>query len=303
MTAPAAAVARAPSPAALTLTQLRLEQRNFWRNRQAAAFSFGMPIMIVLFLGGLFHDVGTVGVGGTPFKSYFVAGMVGVALMSATFVNLAISLAFQRDLLVLKRFRGTPLGAVPLFAAKVLNGVIVGLIEVLLILAIGRAAYHTALPKNPAAFVLAVLVGIAVCSMGGVAITAFVANADSAPAVVNLPFLALQFVSGVFFTFQDMPTSLRFIGDAFPLRWLVETLRASYLGFDYVHTRLVRVLRINSTNGTTFVRYWVTRPAPVPVHGLHAVTSLWVAYAAMCGWFAVFTVVAVRYFRWEPHSD
>jgi ABC-2 type transport system permease protein len=90
-----------PSPVALTLAQLRLEQRNFWRNRQSASFSFGFPIMIVLFLGGLFHDNGTAGAGGALFKSYFVAGMVGVAIMSATFVNLAVSLTVQRDLLIL----------------------------------------------------------------------------------------------------------------------------------------------------------------------------------------------------------
>src|SRR5207302_5594358 len=152
------ATALAPrSPVALTLTQLRLEQKNFWRNRQAASFSFGMPIMIVLFLGGLFQDNGTVGVGGALFKSYFVAGMVGVALMSATFVNMAINLAFQRDLLVLKRFRGSPLGPGPLFAAKVLNGMVVAVIMVALILTIGRAAYNTPFPQNPVPFVLAVL--------------------------------------------------------------------------------------------------------------------------------------------------
>lgn len=290
-------------PVGLTLAQLRLEQRNFWRNRQAASFSFGMPIMIVLFLGGLFHDNGTVGVGGALFKSYFVAGMVGVALMSATFVTMAINLSFQRDLLVLKRFKGTPLGAMPLFAGKVLNGVVIGIIEVVIILGLGRAAYDTPLPRNPLAFGLAVLVGTAVCSMGGVAITAFIANADSAPAVVNLPFLALQFASGVFFTFQDMPKWLRLLGDIFPLRWLVEALRSAYLGFDYVHTRLRPEIRVTSTDGIHFARRTVLRPGPVAVHGLSAVTSLWPAYAMLALWFVGFTLVAVRRFRWEPRSD
>ena len=293
----------APSQSRLALAQFRLEQRSFWRNRQAAAFSFGMPIMIVLLLGGLFQDNGTVGVGGAQFKSYFVAGMVGVALMSATFVNLAITLAFQRDLLVLKRFRGSPLGPVPLFAGKVLNGIVVGLIEVGLILAIGRAAYDTPLPQNPLPFALAVLVGTAVCSMGGVAITAFIANADSAPAVVNLPYLALQFVSGVFFAFHDMVKPLRFVGDVFPLRWLIEALRASYLGFDYIHTHQIAVQQLTSHDGRTLVPIIVHRPAPVPVHGVHAVTSVGVAYLVLAGWFAVCTLVAIRRFRWEPRPD
>jgi ABC-2 type transport system permease protein len=287
----------------LTLAQLRLEQKNFWRNRQAASFSFGMPIMIVLFLGGLFNDNGTVGVGGTLFKSYFVAGMVGVALMSATFVNMALNLAFQRDLLILKRFRGSPLGVVPLFAGKVLNGTVIGAIEVGLILAIGRVAYDTPFPQNPIPFMLAVLAGTAVCSMAGVAITAFIANADSAPAVVNLPFLALQFVSGIFFTFQDIPAPLRYVGDVFPLRWLVEALRASYLGFDYIHTRVLPVTQLASTDGVTLHNITVNRPAPVAVHGLEALTSMGIAYAVMAAWFAACTIIAIWRFRWEPRPD
>jgi ABC-type multidrug transport system permease subunit len=150
---------------------------------------------------------------------------------------------------------------------------------------------------------LAVLIGSAVCSMGGVAITAFISNADAAPAVVNLPFLASQFVSGVFFPFQDIPAALRYVGDVFPLRWLVESVRAGYLGFDYVHTKLVSFTRVTSSNGLTFRRSIVSRPAPVAVHGLHAITALWPAYVALLGWFVVFTVVAVRRFRWEPRSD
>jgi ABC-2 type transport system permease protein len=291
------------SAVSLTVAQLRLEQKNFWRNRQAASFTFGMPIMIVLFLGGLFNDNGTVGVGGALFKSYFVAGMVGVALMSATFANMALNLAFQRDLLILKRFRGSPLGAVPLFAGKVLNGMVIGAIEVGLILAIGRAAYETPLPQNPIPFAIAALFGAAMCSMAGVAITAFIANADAAPAVVNLPLIALQFVSGIFFPFQDIPAALRYVGDALPLRWLVEALRAAYLGYDYIHTRIVPVDQVTSTDGATLHHITVNRPAPVPVHGLEAITSVAAAYAVMAAWFAVCTIIAIRRFRWEPRPD
>ena len=277
----------------LTVAQLRLEQHNFWRNRQSAAFSFGMPLMLVVLLGGLFKGLAPVGVGGASYVSYFVAGMVGVGLLSATFVNLAISLAFQRDLLVLKRFRGTPLGAGPLFGAKALNAVIVVVLQVAIILAIGRLAYGAAFPKNWPAFLLALVAGVGVFSMAGVAYTAFIANADSAPAVVNLPYLALQFVSGVFFSFQSTPGWLRIVGDAFPLRWLVESLRAGYLGLDYVHTTNVpSALR---RTGSLHIR-------PASVHGLHAITSMAPAYAVMAVWMVVFTIIALTRFRWEPRA-
>jgi ABC-type multidrug transport system permease subunit len=120
---------------------------------------------------------------------------------------------------------------------------------------------------------------------------------------VTLPFLALLFVSGVFFTFQDMPAALRYIGDVFPLRWLVDAVRAAYLGLDYVHTRDRRVSRVTSTNGITFHRSFVLRSGPVPVHGFGAVTSMAVAYAVLAGWAAAFAFVAVYRFRWEPRPN
>src|ERR1700682_482003 len=108
------------SPLALTVTQFRLQQRLFWRNRQSAVFSFGLPVLFVILFGLLFRGNGTVGTGGVPYTSYFVAGMIGISLLSATFANLAITLSFQRDQLILKRLRGTPLGPVNIFGGLVL---------------------------------------------------------------------------------------------------------------------------------------------------------------------------------------
>lgn len=269
------------SAPALTVAQLRLEQKLFWRNRQSAAFSFGLPVIFVVLFGLLFQGNSAGATGGVNYTSYFVAGMIGIAVLSATFANLAISLSFQRDTLVLKRLRGTPLGAAPLFAAKVLNAVIVVVIQVVIILVLGRLMYNTPFPRNPLAFVIAVLVGIMVFAMAGIAMTAFIPNADSAPAVVQLPFLVLQFISGVFFSFQQEPQALRIAADIFPLRWLLDALRAGYLGVDYFHTR---------------------GNVPRPVHGVHAVTAAGPAYLVLAAWMVVFSVIALRRFRWEPRA-
>jgi len=273
----------------LTAAQLRVEQRSFWRNRQAASFSFALPILLVLLFGALFHGIGNVAPG-IKFTSYFVSGMIGISVLSSTFNNLSISIAFQRDLLVLKRLRGTPLGAGPLFAAKVLSSVVIVAIQVVIVLVLGRIEFGTILPRNPVAFLVAVLAAIVVFSMGGVAFTAFIPNADSGPAIVQVPFLVLQFISGVFFNFQSEPGWLKVVANVFPVRWSLEAVRAGYLGFDFVHTRTVPALR----GGTTQL-------AP-KVHGLGAITHLGSAYGVMGAWLVLFTVIAVRRFRWEPRA-
>jgi ABC-2 type transport system permease protein len=269
------------SAAGLTLAQLRLEQRSFWRNRQAAMFSFALPILLMLLFGALLRHGGDID--GIPFTSYFAAGMIGIAILSATFSNLAVAIAFQRDQLVLKRFRGTPLGAGPLFAAKVANAVLVVALQVAIILALARLQFGTPLPRSPVAFLWAVVAGIVVLSMGGVAMTAFIPNGDSGPAIVQVPYLVLMFISGVFFNYGSEPRWLRALANLFPVRWLLDSVRAGYFARDFLHTR----------------RRLGAEVVP-PLHGLHGVTAMGGAYAVLAAWLVVFTVVALRRFRWEP---
>jgi ABC-2 type transport system permease protein len=284
------------STLALTASQFRLEQKLFWRNRQAAIFNFALPIIFVVLFSLLFSGNGNVGSNAVPYTSYFVAGMIGVSLLSSTFANLAVSLVFQRDLLVLKRFRGTPLPASALFGAKILNSVVIVIIQVVIILTLGRLAFNTPLPQNPLAFVLIVITGIIVFAMAGIAFTAFIPNADSGPAVVQLPFLTLQFISGVFFPFTSEPAFLKTVANIFPLRWLLDAIRAGYLGFDYFHTK--RIVTPASVGHAASVDQ-----VPASVHGLHAITAAAPAYLNLAVWFVVFAFIARTRFRWEKRSS
>jgi ABC-2 type transport system permease protein len=272
----------------LFLSQVRLEQKSFWRNRQAAAFAFALPLLLLVLFGSLFHGTAAPGV---PFRDYFVAGMLGVALMSATFTTLAMNLTFHRDLLVLKRFRGTPVTPKVLFAGKVTSCIVVVVLQTIFVLVVGRLFYDVPFPQNWLAFVLFVVLGIVVFSVLGIAFTALIPNADSAPAVVQLPFLLLQFISGIYFTLHASPKALRVAASLFPLRWLVEGLRAGYLGLDFVH-----VTKTADPDGTGSVY------VPDKVHGLHAVSSQWLGLLVLGIWLVIGVWAATKKFRWEKRS-
>jgi ABC-2 type transport system permease protein len=278
---------RWPSILSLMWSQFRLQQRQFWRNRQSAVFSFALPVLFVILFGLLFRNTGTSGTGGIAYTAYFVAGMIGISLLSATFVNLAITLAFQRDQLILKRLRGTPLQPAAIFGGIVASAVVIVLIQVVLILVLGRVFYDTPLPKNPVAFLFMVLAGIVVFAMGGIAFTGFISNADSGPAVVQVPFLTLQFISGVYFPYASEPRFLKTVANVFPLRWFLDAIRIGYLGVDYLHTRRPRGPGSSGDN------------VPSPVHGLHAVAAAGPAFLMLGVWLVVFVLLARRRFRWE----
>ncbi len=271
--------------ARLVWARFRAEQRAFWRNKQAAIFTFLMPIAFLLIFGTVVSgNTGTI-----SFRAYLVPGMIAVSIMSSTFSNLAISLSFQRDQLLLKRLRGTPLSTSLIFGSKIASALAVAVIQVVIIVAIGRGFYDIPFPKHPFALLLFLAVGVACLSMTGIAYTAFIPNGDAAPALVNLPYIGLQFLSGVFFPLETAAPFWKVLAGIFPLRWLTLGMRAAYLGLDFRHGHNVRVGR-----STQFV--------PDAVSGVRVVTSQGLGLAVMAAWFAVAFLVAMRWFRWERRN-
>ena len=84
---------------ALVLRQVRFTNKAFWRNPASAFFTFAFPLMfLVIFTALLGGDVVEVAPGVVIEEDrYFVAAMGTFAVISATFTNLAIGIAFTRD--------------------------------------------------------------------------------------------------------------------------------------------------------------------------------------------------------------
>ena len=83
--------------------------------------------------------------------------------------------------------------------------------------------------------------------------------------MLNVIVLPMAFLSGSFGTTRHYPRVLRAIGDALPLKYLLDAINAVYL-----HGRVL----------------W------------HEPTDI----AVLAGWGAVGIVVAMRKFRWEPRE-
>lgn len=225
---------------ALTARQVRYTNRAFWRNPQAAFFTFAFPLMFLVIFTSLLGK-GTVLLHGLPFNqsTYYVAGMSAFAIITACYTNLAISVTFQRDSGILKRTRGTPLPGYDYLGARVTHAILMALILVALCSAFGAAFYQATIPTGVALAetLVVVLVGAGSFAALGLAITSVIPNADAAPAIVNATILPLLFVSGVFFPIGDnAPRWVDILGRVFPVRHLVEAYLGAYYGkpfFDF----------------------------------------------------------------------
>ncbi|MEV5889936.1 ABC transporter permease [Nonomuraea fuscirosea] len=211
-----------------------VELKSFFRNRQSLFFTLLLPIVLLLVLGSIFS--GTVPGTHTDFKQMFVAGIIACGIMSVSFNGLAINIAIERDNGMIRRLASSPMPKTAYFVGKIVRVVVTGVLEAAILLVVGVALFHLPMPSDPGhwiTFLWVLLLGAASCSLLAVAFSAVIPNARSAAAIVTLPFLVLQFISGVFFPYSELPAWMQTIAAFFPLKWMTQGLRSVFLPADF----------------------------------------------------------------------
>jgi ABC-2 type transport system permease protein len=131
---------------------------------------------------------------------------------------------------------------------------------VLLVVTIGNLLYGVDWPQEPATLVLFTALGVLCFAALGVAFSHAIPNEDAAPAYTNAIFLPVIFISGVFYSSDDLPEVLKAVAEVLPLKHLIDGLSAGIVG-----------------------------------GGEDIATSALIVAA----WTVAGLVLAVRYFRWE----
>lgn len=234
------------------------------RNPLAAMFTLAFPLLfLVLFnliSGGSEIEI----LGGIPFAQFLTPAIGVFGLVTATYTNVAISAAIDRDEGILKRLRGTPMPGWVMVTARICGAIVLGVSSVVVMAVVGVVAFDVQLltERLPTAL-LVLLVGGATFAALGLALAGVAPNGQTAPPLANATILPLAFISGIFFPIESAPTWLQSVAAWFPLRPLVDA----------------------------FVDQWnPTAPARFP----------WAELGEMTVWMLIGVVVAVRSFNWEP---
>ena len=119
--------------------------------------------------------------------------------------------------------------------------------------------------RRLASFAVVILFGAAAFAALGVAITAFVRSADGSSAIVNAIYLPMAFISGAFFSTEDMPAVLQAIAEVLPLTHLLRLIRATFIEGEWLPGLAGPLL-------------------------------------AVAPWGLVGLAIAIRRFRWEPRE-
>ena len=250
---------------ALTLRQLRYENKAFWRNPAAAFFTFVFPLMFLVIFNLLFgnDEFGPPGreISGSTF---YVPAIAAFSVITACYTNMAISVTFLRDEGVLKRVRGTPLPPLSYLLARMLHSTLMAILLVAIVIVFGILLYDVEFPvENLLELVAVVALGALAFSALGLAATAMIPNADAAPPVVNATILPLLFISDVFIPLTSAPAWLETLAKVFPI-------------WHYSHAMLTIFDPFQTFEGG----------------------ELWVVAA----WGIAGTLLAARFFTWEPRK-
>jgi ABC-2 type transport system permease protein len=117
------------------------------------------------------------------------------------------------------------------------------------------------------------VLGTAASTVLGIAFSSLARRGRSAPAILTPIVLSLQFISGVFFVFTQLPAWLQHLAEVFPLKWLAQGMRSVFLPDTF---------------------------APAEVRGgwEHPATA-----AVLAVWFVLGLIVTIKTFRWQRPND
>jgi ABC-2 type transport system permease protein len=217
----------------LFLHQLRNEQLQFWRSREAALFIFLFPILLFVLLGSVYDGE----IYGVPAPQALLAGMIGYGAANTGFAGLAITLVNRRELGILKRLRATPLRARTYVAAVLTSTLFNFALQVAVLFVIGRILYGTPFPHALGSLVLGIVLGACVFAALGVATASLIRSSDGSSAVVNFILLPMAFLTGSFGPTHRYPDFLRAIGDVLPLKYFLDIVNAVYLRHEGIWTQ------------------------------------------------------------------
>lgn len=211
----------------LTLTELKL----FLREKSGPAFGVGLPLLLLVIFGNLpFYREHRADLGGRTLLDVYVPILVAFVLGMLALNVLPPVLAGYREKGVLRRLRTTPVGPVRVLAAQLILTLLTAVVSVTTLLLVARFAFHVALPRQMAGFLLAALLATLALTALGLLIAGAAPGGRPAGALGAALFYPLVFLGGLFLPIQTMPATLRHVSHFSPLGAAVTAMQDASAG-------------------------------------------------------------------------
>jgi ABC-2 type transport system permease protein len=221
----------------LGLSRIRYEVTTYFRQGDSVFFSFLFPLVMLTIFSVAFSEQ-NFGPENAPLSAaaFYLPGMMAAGLLLSGLQNLAIDIAGEKGDGTLKRFAGTPLPVLSYFIGKIGQVFVTGILQAAMLLVVARVAFQVELPTEPekwATFAWVFVLGVSTSAILGIALSGLPRSGKSATAVIIPIALVLQFISGVYLGFSQLPEWLQNVASVFPLKWMAQGMRSVFLPEDF----------------------------------------------------------------------
>jgi ABC-2 type transport system permease protein len=121
---------------------------------------------------------------------------------------------------------------ITLLIAKLAVWAAAAVVSAIFVVAVGRLAFHVALPVKAGWFVLSFLLSMAALFALGMLVTAVAPTARGAMGISMALFFPNMFLAGIYVPTENLSPTLRQIGNLTPLGSAFHALRDSWMGID-----------------------------------------------------------------------
>jgi ABC-2 type transport system permease protein len=219
----------------LGLSRVRYEIKGYFRQGDTVFFTFLFPLVFLTIFAVAFSNLnfGRDASGhAVTAAEYYLPAMLAAGLLLSGLQNMAIDIAGEKSDGTLKRLGGSPLPVFSYFIGKIGQVLVTGLAQAALLIVVAAFAFGAKLPTDPAkwlTFAWVYLLGVTTCAILGIALSALPRTGKSATAVIIPITLILQFISGIYLPFSQLPSWLQNFASIFPLKWLAQGMRSVFL--------------------------------------------------------------------------
>ncbi|NLG64618.1 MAG: ABC transporter permease [Actinobacteria bacterium] len=223
----------------LALKLVWIEVKLFVREPITMMFTFLLPLLILVVLGGIFADRPLEDqYRNIPMMDYYVPAYMALVLASLGTISLPVHLANYRERGVLRRFRASGMQEWALLVSQTLVSLVIAVIGSVLLFALGVLAFDAGMAKGSGDVAVTFTIGAFTFSALGMLLGSVLPTARAAQAVGMLLWFVMMFLSGTDGPLDLMPAWLLNIGKALPLYHLVLPMVDAWNGFgiNVLHT-------------------------------------------------------------------
>ncbi len=219
--------------------QIKNNLRLMGRDRSVLFMSVLFPLVFFFVFAQSFHGSQSAGAMNQVITMTVIIGVLG-----AGFFGAGIRAVQDREANILRRFKVTPVGALPIIVASLVSGVVAFLPPLFLFFFFARYLYGMPLPHNLLAIAFFVCLAVVAFRAMGMIVASVVNSQSEAQVLINILYLPMLFLSGATFPLSMMPLWLQKLAQFLPATYLYQGLQSQMIGGESLWANAVPMLAL-----------------------------------------------------------